>query len=271
MEFDTEQEGLLVTGCPAAYATAENLAVRAWRAVETRVGAWRSGLRVRIQANIPPTRGLGSSAALLAAGAAAANLACGEPFTRAELLDLIAEMEGHPDNVAPAMLGGLQASMPVGREVRTAEYPVHPSLGFCALVPDFEVSTKRARQALPHTIPQRDAAYNLAHLALTLRALGDGDAALLSEAMDDRLHQPWRLGLIPGYDHMVSLAKDMGCAAVCISGSGPTLLCVMDAARVKTFAMDMAWCLADDPHAWRALPLEVDRKGVCEAEDTQRA
>ena len=140
-EFDAQAEGLSITGCDPAYAGEDNLAVAAWRAVERRAGAKPSGIRLHIETNVPVARGLGSSATLLAAGALAANYFLGAPLGQDEILSILTELEGHPDNVAPALLGGLRGSMAVDGRVLCAEYPVHPGFGFCALIPNFETST----------------------------------------------------------------------------------------------------------------------------------
>ena len=152
-EFDAQAEGLSITGCDPAYAGEDNLAVAAWRAVERRAGAKPSGIRLHIETNVPVARGLGSSATLLAAGALAANYFLGAPLGQDEILSILTELEGHPDNVAPALLGGLRGSMAVDGRVLCAEYPVHPGFGFCALIPNFETSTRDARRPRPSAEP----------------------------------------------------------------------------------------------------------------------
>ena len=259
--FDTDCDGLQISGCDPAYATEENLAVQAWRAVEARLGARPCSLRLDIAAGVPVARGLGSSATLLAAGAAAANCAYGEPFSREELLEIIAAIEGHPDNVAPALLGGLRASRMADGQVLSVDCPVAPSLGFCALVPNFETRTEDARRVVPRQVALPDAVYNLSCLALTLRALETGDMALLSAALDDRLHQPWRRDLIHEYARVEAAAQARG-AALCISGSGSTLLALLPAAETAAFATAVGTGLADSAYGWRAYPLQVDRQGV---------
>lgn len=261
-EFDVLDEGLRITGCDPAYAGEDNLAVTAWRAVETQVGAKPSGIRLHIETNVPVARGLGSSATLLTAGAMAANSFMGNPLSRDEILTILTRLEGHPDNVAPALLGGLRGSMAVGERVLCAEYPVHPSLGFCALIPNFETSTHDARRVLPRQVDFADATANLARLALTLRALETGDAEMLGAAMDDRLHQPYRQKLIHEYDRVRALALDNGAAAFCISGSGSTLLSVVPAGEAAAFARRMEQALADSRYGWRALALRPDFDGA---------
>lgn len=261
-EFDAQAEGLSITGCDPAYAGEDNLAVAAWRAVERRAGAKPSGIRLHIETNVPVARGLGSSATLLAAGALAANYFLGAPLGQDEILSILTELEGHPDNVAPALRGGLRGSMAVDGRVLCAEYPVHPGFGFCALIPNFETSTRDARRVLPGQVPFSDATANLARLALTLRALETGDAEMLGAAMDDRLHQPYRKQLIHEYDRVRALALANGAAAFCISGSGSTLLSIVRAEEAETFAERMESALADSFYGWRALALHPDFEGA---------
>ena len=261
-EFDRLPSGLEITGCDAVYANEENLTVRAWREVERRIGAAPSGIRLRISADVPVARGLGSSAALLAAGVKAANHIYGEPLSDGELLNILTEMEGHPDNVAPALLGGLRASMMTDQGVFCTEYPVHPELRFCALIPNFETMTHEARAVLPEKVPFRDAVYDLSRFALLLRALETGDRSTLYAAMDDRLHQPYRKPLMREYDQVRAKALDNGAAAFCISGSGSTLLAVVRADEAEDFTERMERSLSDSGCGWKAVALNVDRQGA---------
>lgn len=260
--FETIAVGVEVSGCNAAYAGEGNLAVQAWRAVERKIGAAPSGVRLKIQSDVPVARGLGSSAALLAAGAKAANHAYGNALSDGELLDLITAMEGHPDNVASALLGGLRASLVKDGKVYSEEFPIHPSVGFCALIPNFEMPTREARAVLPDQITRHDVVFELSHLALTLRALETADWSLLGTAMDDCLHQPYRTALIHEYDRVKAAAAEHGAAALCISGSGSTLLAAVHAQQAAAFAKAMARALADSRFGWRALALKVDCQGA---------
>ena len=163
----TPAERLSFSGCDEQYQTTENLAYVAYERV------WRELRRsdvppvhIHIQADIPVCRGLGSSAALIAAGAMAANIMAGKPFDKRQLLSLTTEIEGHPDNLAPALLGGLTASMLLGGQVYTVEYLPHPELRFVALSPDFPLSTHEARRVLPSMVSHSDAVRNAGFLAV---------------------------------------------------------------------------------------------------------
>lgn len=261
-EFEKIPSGLEITGCAPEYAGEDNLCVQAWRAVEQRLGVEPSGIRLHISGDVPVARGLGSSATLLTAGAVAANAFLGGQLSDQALLNLLTELEGHPDNVAPALLGGLRASMVREGEVLCGEYPVHPDIGFCALIPNFETVTHEARGVLPKQVDFRDAVYDLSRLALMLRAFEQGDLERLGAAMEDCLHQPYRKPLIHEYDRVRAAAMDCGAAAFCISGSGSTLLSVVGASEAEAFARRMDAVLAGSAYAWRAVALEIDRQGA---------
>ena len=256
----TPSDKLGFSGCEEQYQNEENLAYVAYSRVwqELRRGDVPP-VHIHIHAEIPVCRGLGSSAALIAAGASAANYMAGKPFDRRQLLALTTEIEGHPDNLAPALLGGMTASMMAGRQVYTVEYLPHPELHFVALSPDFPLSTHEARRVLPAMVSYSDAVRNGGYLAVLLRALEQGDEELIAASLQDRLHQPYRRRLIPEYDRVEALANQNGCHAVCISGAGPTILCIT---RNKGFAARMEGAVAPLEHRWRVRDLPVDYHGA---------
>lgn len=255
----TPAEALSFTGCDPAFQNADNLAWQGYRAVYAALGQEAPPVRIDIRADIPVCRGLGSSAAMLAAGAAAANALSGAGFDRARLLELVTPIEGHPDNLAPALSGGLIASLTDGGRVYSAPLPVHPSLRFVVLSPDYTLSTHAARAALPASVPFSDAVFNLSRLALLPRALADGDTELLALCLADRLHQPYRRALIAGLDEVRASAEALGCRAFCVSGAGPSLLCV---SRDASFAAELADAVRALPQGWTVRDLAVDSSGA---------
>lgn len=250
---------LVITGCPEPYQNEENLAVQGYRAVLSRLGLPNEGLSLNIRAEIPVCRGLGSSAAMIAGGAAAANLLHGASLSSAELLAVTNEIEGHPDNLAPAIYGGLTASLVEDGKPRTVKLPLSPTLRWVAAIPDFELSTHLARAVLPKEVAFVDAVYNASHVAVLVGALGRGDRELIAMALRDRLHQPYREKLIPEYNKVKTAAEQCGAIAFCISGAGPTLLALTDEA---SFAAQFAEKCKRLEHRWNIMDLAVDTEGI---------
>ena len=252
---------LIVTGCPQQYRNDENLAVQGYRAVLGRLGLPPEGLALDIRADIPVCRGLGSSAALIAGGAAAANLLHGSPLSPAELLEVTNAIEGHPDNLAPTIYGGLTASLVEDGIPRTVQLPLSPRLRWVAAIPDFELSTRMARNVLPAAVSFGDAVYNASHAAVLVGALADGDRELIAMALRDRLHQPYREKLIPEYNKVKAAAERCGAIAFCISGAGPTLLALTDD---KKFAARFTAECKKLSRQWQVTELPVDTEGIVE-------
>lgn len=250
---------LVITGCPEPYQNEENLAVQGYRAVLSRLGLPNEGLSLNIRAEIPVCRGLGSSAAMIAGGAAAANLLHGASLSSAELLAVTNEIEGHPDNLAPAIYGGLTASLVEDGIPRTVRLPLSPTLRWVAAIPNFELSTHLARAVLPKEVAFVDAVYNASHVAVLVGALGRGDRELIAMALRDRLHQPYREKLIPEYNKVKTAAEQCGAIAFCISGAGPTLLALTDEA---SFAAQFAEKCKRLEHRWNIMELAVDTEGI---------
>ena len=217
------------------------------------------GIKIHIDSQIPICRGLGSSAALLVAGAMGANVLRGNKLSTQGLLNITNAMEGHPDNLAPAFFGGLTASMVDNGLPVTVNFPLHPDWEFLALVPDFTLPTTVAREVLPTEYTRADAVYNISHGAMVLKALELGDEKLLRNAMQDRIHQPYRKSMIKDYEKIEGLIRTTG-AAFCLSGAGPTLLCIT---RNPGLEEKLAKKLGTITEAnWQMLPLHVEFQGA---------
>lgn len=186
------------------------------------------GLRIKLINNIPVARGLGSSAAAIVGGLIAANTLAGSKLSQKELLNLATAIEGHPDNVAPALLGGIVVTVPVDGEIKWVKINPPPGLKAVLAIPDFSIFTKTAREALPQLVSLQDTVFNLGRLALLLSAFYQGDLSLLPTAMEDRLHQPYRASLVPGMKKVLAAARLAGARGVCLSGAGPSLLALAD-------------------------------------------
>ena len=257
--FEETEEGLEITGCDEAYAGPDNMAYTSYCAVLASLSEEVRGVKIHIDAQIPICRGLGSSAALLVAGAMGANVLRGSKLSTQGLLNITNAMEGHPDNLAPAFFGGLTASMVDNGLPVTVNFPLHPDWEFLALVPDFDLPTSVAREALPTEYPRADAVYNIAHGAMVLKALELGDEKLLRNAMQDRIHQPYRKSMIPDYDKIEGLIRTTG-AAFCLSGAGPTLLCIT---RNPGLEEKLSRKIHNITTAnWELIPLHVEFQGA---------
>jgi homoserine kinase len=200
------------------------------------------GLRIRVSSNIPVARGLGSSAAAVVAGAVAATGICGFSLTEAQLLEVCAEVEGHPDNVAAAIHGGFVLVVP-GSSARVVPLTVARGLTLVFAVPDFEVTTRDARAVLPHELPHRTATRAAALGAALVHGLASGDGDTLRVALDDVLHVPFRRSLMLGYDAVCSAAVSAGALGATLSGSGSTLVAVVPDRQAPGVAeaMRAAW------------------------------
>ena len=257
--FEEMESGLEITGCDEAYAGPDNMAYTSYCAVLESLSEEIRGVKIHIDAQIPVCRGLGSSAALLVAGAIGANVLRGNKLSTQGLLNITNAMEGHPDNLAPAFYGGLTASMVDNGLPVCVNFPLHPDWEFLALVPDFDLPTPLARSVLPTEYNRADAVYNIAHGAMVLKALELGNEKLLRNAMQDRLHQPYRKKLIADYEKIEALVRTTG-AAFCLSGAGPTLLCITLDEQLEE---KLAKKLHDITEAnWQMLPLHVEFQGA---------
>jgi homoserine kinase len=258
LSFEETESGLVITGCPEEYTGHDNLAAVSYFKTLEAIGARKRGLRIDICSDIPAARGLGSSAAMIAAGAAAANRVHGDPLDKMELIKIGCGIEGHPDNLAAAVLGGFTASFMDNGIPVAVTLPISDKLGFFALIPDFEVETHKARQVLPNTVSFSDAVFNVSRVPVLIKALEKGDMELIGLSLRDRLHQPYRQNLIHDCDALRSICYDSGCAAFFISGSGPTCICLAD----EGFAKIISPRLAELSRHWVLISLSVDREGT---------
>ncbi len=200
----------------------KNLLTKAFTYVHEICGKDLKGFDIQAQNTIPMSSGLGSSAAAIVAGLFGANEMLNRPLNESELLILATDMEGHPDNVAPALLGGLVVSVTSADEIITRRYEL-PNLSIVIVKPGVDWPTRVARAVLPKSVSRTDAVFNIGRATLVVDALRNGDLDLLQKVMDDRLHQSYRLKHISGGMSAYKTAKQFGAAA--LSGAGPSIIC----------------------------------------------
>lgn len=219
------------------------------------------GMKIIEQCDIPQTRGLGSSSACTVAGILGANALLGNPLDRESMIDLAANIEGHPDNSTPAILGGFCVALLEYGKVWSVRVPMNGKVEFITFIPDFELSTEKARAALPKTIAHHDAVFNLSRAALLAGSLTTGKLENLGVAVGDCLHQPYRFDLIPDGRELVHAAKAMGALGTFISGAGPSIIAVVDAHDKTYLSRAEMYCEQHFPH-WKPIRLVCDEVGA---------
>src|SRR6267142_54141 len=259
-----EAEGVVVAiegeGAGRLASGSDNVVARAAHMVYEAAGRRFPGATIRCVNRIPPARGLGSSAAAWVGGLVAANAWLGSPLQRDALLALACRAEGHPDNVAAALLGGLTVSCVSGESVVALSLPVPADLLWVVLVPETESSTHEARAVLAETVTRADAVFNLQRMGLLLAALASGRVDVLGVAMDDRLHQPQRRALFPWMDAVCRAALEAGALGCVLSGAGPSMLAAVCGAT-QPVARAMEQALTPVGVADSALPPPADTTG----------
>lgn len=250
---------LAISGCPKEFQTEDNLVYQAYSKAMTFLKQPIKPIQLIIDSPIPHSRGLGSSATCVVAGILAAYALTGTPINKQDILALSTEIEGHPDNVAPAILGGLIASTNVNGHVYYQEYPVHPSYTFVAFSPDFTLSTKKARESLPEVLPFKDVVTQQSRLLFSLKALELGDPSLLSLMLKDIIHEPYRGPLIHDYEALGQILITEGAVSYIISGSGPTVLAIFSGEVPEIFLTEKQLKLG---YNWSCVTLDIDTKGA---------
>jgi len=241
--------------------TPDNLILRVARRVATRRERELPSFRMTIANEIPLARGLGSSAAAIIAGITCYELTTQDRLTEAEIFKHAFEFESHPDNLSPALRGGLVAACQgADSEVFIANLSVAPGVKCVLVIPEFEVSTEKARAVLPQTYSRKDAVYNIQRSALIVGALTTGNWPLLQEAMNDRIHQPYRASLIPGFEEILALRMP-GMYGLALSGAGPTIFALSEPSTADAVGWEITAVF--EKHGVKALPhvLNIDTEG----------
>ena len=245
-----------VTGLEAQKVSTDegNLAYQSFTKFYQHRGDRTPPVHIEIGLDVPLARGLGSSATAIVGGLMGANHLAGLPLSFDEIMDLAIAIEGHPDNVVPALLGGCRLAAS-GDRWAICDVSWHESIVPVVAIPDFELSTAEARRVLPTHVSRADAIFNTAHLGLLIRALQTGRADWLKVALQDKLHQPYRQALIHGFEAVHTAAMEAGALGLVISGAGPTLLALVD----KTQATKVENAIAS---AWQSEGINADVRSL---------
>ena len=259
ISITAEGEGVGEMSCGA-----DNIVLQAMARTAERIGRPLPGGALHLVNRIPFARGLGSSSAAIVSGVGLANRCLGAPLSKAEMLSIAAEMEGHPDNAAPAVFGGFVISMMDEAGVKSEKVSVSTDWKAVVAIPDFELLTEKARAALPHGYDRADAVHNVSAVSFLLAAFFQKDPSYLKLGMDDRIHVPYRLPLIPGGEAVIRQAEEAGAYGVTISGSGPTMIAFADEARAEAVGRAMQDGFASAGISSRTETLAFDDLGLHE-------
>lgn len=239
-----------------------NLIYKSMKSVFDIVKYRPAGLKLTLENNIMVTRGLGSSSAGIVGGIVAANALAGNKLSTDRMLRLAADIEGHPDNVTPALLGGFTVNVETRNAIRYVKTELsEDDLRFAALVPDFFLQTKKSRGVLPKAVSLSDAVYNTGHSALLTASLISGKYENIRTAVGDKLHQNYRKRLIPHMDKLFRMCYDNGALGVYLSGAGPTIIAIIRANN-KAFGCKISRALKGKLKEWKLHILKPDNEGA---------
>ncbi len=255
------EEGLNISDCPQELCNENNLIYQSMLKCFQVIGYQPKGYNITIQTKIPLSRGLGSSATCIIGGVLAANEIAGSPLNKEELLSIANKIEGHPDNIAPALFGGMILSICKKDQIYYNKLQLPEELKFCALIPDFSLSTHAAREILPKEISYEDAIFNIGHSSLLVSALLNRNYSVLKHACEDRIHQPYRGKLIANYKEIVEKCKELDSLCVFLSGAGPTIMTILKQGN-DDFVPLMKKYLETLPHHWDIIELQIDPMGA---------
>ncbi|WP_026889316.1 homoserine kinase [Clostridium beijerinckii] len=263
------EDGLKFNGMPEEFCNEENIIYKAMKYCFDKAGYKIKGLEIsEIKQDVPVSRGLGSSSTCIVGGLVGANEILGKKFSEEELLEMAVEIEGHPDNVAPALLGGMVVAIVNENKTYYDKIDVKNGVKFISIIPDFRLSTEEARKVLPKEISLKDGVYNVSRAALMVACFSSGKYELLKYACKDAFHQNYRSKLIPGFEEVYNKSYELGALACYLSGAGPTIMAIIDE-KDKRFSNKLKEFLQIKGLEWNILELSLDNAGATIIEGTK--
>ncbi|MNW45740.1 Homoserine kinase [compost metagenome] len=243
-----------------------NLIYKVAQSVFAEAGESVPELEISMYSDIPLTRGLGSSASAIVGALFAANQLIGSPLSTSKLFDMATSLEHHPDNVGASLYGGIITAVWDGVHAESLRIEPPADLGVLVAIPDFQLSTSKAREVLPKQVSLSDAVFNVSRASLLTAALASGRLDLVAKSMSDRLHQPYRASLVPGMTQILEEAADHGAIGIALSGAGPTLLSLVDERNSRGVELEqfLLNVLGDHGITAKTLWLKPCRDGVAE-------
>ncbi|MDI6815707.1 MAG: homoserine kinase [Actinomycetota bacterium] len=239
-----------------------NLAYTAAKRVFDETGHRVGGLHIGIDIGVPLGRGLGSSSTAIVGGLAAANELCGGQLSRQDIFVLATEIEGHPDNVGPAVFGGFNICYARQEVVHAVSLKPSNNIKPVVLIPSSMLETKKARSVLPASVTMADAVFNISRSSILVAAFLEGRPDMLRDATEDRLHQPYRSPLVPGMDRVIEALSSYPDIGVALSGAGPSILSLIARSKETEYVGLIKGVLAELGQDYTAVSLEFDLEGV---------
>lgn len=253
-------EGLIIEGCAEKYKNKDNLVYQSIRKCFAKANYNGKGIKIKMNTRIPESRGLGSSASCILAGVIGANEIMGRPFNSDDIMKIATEIEGHPDNIAPAFLGNTVVSIYEEDRVYYNKINLSKELKFCTLIPEFTMSTEKAREVLPKSVSYEDAVFNVGRVAIMISAFVNGNLELITLGCQDRLHQQYRGVLIEDYEKIVNECRKYSIGTF-LSGAGPSIMNIIKKDDMN-FTENISKYLKNLNSRWSVLELNVDNTGV---------
>ncbi|MCK4258249.1 MAG: homoserine kinase [Halanaerobiales bacterium] len=258
--FEEIEDGLVFEGCDQEFANENNLIYVSMKRCFEKIGYHQKGLKIKIVNKIPISRGLGSSATCILGGIMGANEIAGGVLSKDEILNLAVEIEGHPDNITPALFGAMTVAILEDDQVYYSKIKVE-GLKFYALIPDFKLSTEESRAVLPKEIPYKDGVFNIGRVSLMISALVNRQFDLIKLACKDKLHQRYRGRLIKDYDQIIKECENLNSLGVYLSGAGPTIMAILDE-KDDMFYRYIGQFLSKLNNRWEVKELLIDYEGA---------